>query len=135
VMGYYYDADLTLGSGKTLTGDYSASVTNALANEFFMGSFSFPLRLASAPSGPNVNFIPSGSASTTNCPGTHANPTALPGNLCVYESAFNNRTFEGLFGTGVAVYASIDRFGGAIGLHATAAGRAHSYGTWAVTAP
>jgi hypothetical protein len=135
VLGYFYDADLTLGSGKTMTGAYGAHATNATVGEFFMASFSFPNRLASAPSAPAANFIPSGGAPTANCPGSAANPTALAGNLCVYELTAVNRTYACLFGTSSGSCASLPTFGAGIAFSATAAGRSLSYGSWAVTAP
>jgi hypothetical protein len=134
VLGYYYDVDLTLGSGETLKGVYGASTNNALAGEFFMAPFSFPVELPGAPSAPAANFIPIGGSPTTNCPGSYTNPTALPGNLCVYERTSVNRTFSSIFNpaTGNSTFGT---FGAALSFLATANGRTLSYGSWAVTAP
>jgi hypothetical protein len=66
-------------------------------------------------------------ASTAQCPGTAANPTATSGNLCVYQQGNVGTTgsagFEGtsIFGTGI--------------FFSTPAGTSYSGfdGTWAVT--
>jgi hypothetical protein len=118
---------ITLASGQTMRGVYGGNIQASAGNPFIGGSFSFPFPLASAPSAPTSNFIPAGGASTTNCPGTVANPTAAPGNLCVYESVNVNSTF--------AAFAVANTIGAVLDLQVTATGFAWSYGTWAVTAP
>jgi hypothetical protein len=135
VLGYYYDVELTLGSGQTLTGVYSAHTASAATGEFFMASFSYGIELPSAPSAPSANFIPVGGSSTTNCPGSATSPSALPGNLCVYERVNVDSTYGCIFGPQSGACNSMSTFGAGVSFSATNAGRTLSYGTWAVTAP
>jgi hypothetical protein len=133
VNGYYVPRPFTLESGQTLRGTYTANAASGGA--IMAATFTFPLPLASAPAAPFANFIPAGGAATTSCPGSSANPTALPGNLCVYEASFQNRTFQFIFGPGSAVRDTAHTFGAGVTFTSTGLGNAWSYGTWAVTAP
>jgi hypothetical protein len=123
-----------VASGTTLRGNYGVEVNAAAGGARGVSTFSFGFTLASAPA---VNFIPSGGASTTNCPGSSSNPLALAGQLCVYET-FNNGNvgfscivrMGGSYACGLA-----DPWGAGLFLTSTAAGQATSVGSWAVTAP
>ena len=123
-----------VASGTTLRGNYGVEVNAAAGGARGVSTFSFGFTLASAPA---VNFIPSGGASTTNCPGSSSNPLALAGQLCVYET-FNNGNvgfscivrMGGSYACGLA-----DKWGAGLFLTSTAAGQATSVGSWAVTAP
>jgi hypothetical protein len=127
VNGYYVPRVFTtLESGQTLKGTYTASASGAVLN---FANITFPERLASAPNG---NFRAAGSAATVNCPGTAANPTALPGQLCVYEGGNVTNPFLCFFSStnGCGAPAA---FGSNMAFSSSATG--YSIGTWAVTAP
>jgi hypothetical protein len=133
VMGYFKLLPSTLASGKTLTGTYAA--TGSGNSAFFASAILFQIPLVSAASAPAANFILMGGASTTNCPGTAVNPTALPGNLCVYETGSANRTLTCIGAASTGACNASDTFGAVIGFLPAAAGNSFSFGTWAVTAP
>jgi len=130
VMGYFSLLPSTLASGKTLKGGYIAA-----GSGFFACPIMFSIPLASAPSAPAANFIPAGGPSTTNCAGTAANPTALPGNLCVYEAFGTNRTLDCIGATSTGACNASDTFSADVAFFSAGAGNSFSYGMWAVTAP
>ncbi len=133
VLGYFYDADLTLGRGKTLTGDWAVYTIASAAGQVAATPISYPLELASAPAAPAANFIAPGGAPTTNCPGTAANPAAAAGQLCFYTRAWNNASFGNIAGGGAG--GDSDTYGAVLYLVTGAAGQVYSYGSWAVKAP
>jgi hypothetical protein len=137
VNGYYVPRTFTtLESGKTLKGVYFAGIKSTAAGDFYSTAFTFQVPLASGAAAPAANFIASGGAATANCPGTAANPLALAGQLCLYESTGNsNRTLSCLFRLSTFTCSTSDTFGGAVALFSVAAGTSYSSGTWAVTAP
>ena len=122
-----------LTSGLTLKGTYSIEGTAAAALARASSAISFSVPLAAAPA---ANFVPLASTPPAACPGTAANPTALPGNLCVYEVFQTNRTAPCLakVGTGY-ICGQSDVYGTSVILNSAAAGNFNSVGTWAVTAP
>jgi hypothetical protein len=129
----------TLGSGATETGSYAIDYTAAAAHDDGLGVISFAFPLASDPSvggALSPDFLPAGGASTTDCPGTVANPKAVAGHLCVYESYGENHAtnqiteMDNSWTDGQA-----DKYGAGVYVTASAAGRVVSVGTWAVTAP
>ncbi len=138
VNGYYVPRPYTaLESGRTLTGTYAIDFPSSSAGQEGISAISFPIPLASAPVAVNANIIPAGGAATTNCPGTSANPTALAGQLCVYEVFQNNISTRCMAKVGSSWSCGLaDVFGTT--MYATSAGavtRTVSVGTWAVTAP
>jgi hypothetical protein len=136
VNGYYVGRPFILESGQTLTGTFGIEFAATAINQRGSSAISFPFRLATAPAAPSANFIPQGGASTTNCPGTHANPTALPGNLCVYETFGLNIATRCIAQTGTSYACGLaDTYGSSVFIHAAGAGQTSSVGTWAVTAP
>jgi Collagen triple helix repeat (20 copies) len=76
----------TLPKGETETGSwaYSFVIGEAEATQIVPISFSIPLKneLGST----EVHYILAGEASTTECPGSVAEPQAVAGNLCVYAA-------------------------------------------------
>jgi hypothetical protein len=120
-----------LASGQTLIGyvDSAGRVDpGAIAPET---SISFQIPLAAAPA---LHIIPVGGPSTGPCPGTATNPSAAPGNLCIYESTLVGTT--GFFlPDGANPVSGPTRFGlpGLIG--ASGSGDYIARGAWAVTAP
>jgi hypothetical protein len=117
---------------KTIQGNYAAGLQAANTDDDGWDSISFGFELASAP---QEHFLPEGSASTAQCPGSAVNPQAAPGHLCVYESYSQNRGQVVLF-TGTTGFTNqASKWGAGVWLIPAAAGNAFSYGTWAVTAP
>jgi hypothetical protein len=138
VNGYYVSRPFTtLESGKTLRGTYAIDFPSAGAGQEGTSAITFDVPLASSPSAALANIIVSGGAATVNCPGSSTNPSALPGNVCVYEvTAINiaSRCMAGVAGSWACGNAA--PFGTTMWVTATAGGsRAVSVGTWAVTAP
>jgi hypothetical protein len=123
-----------LPSKATLRGVYNLDFVAANADQIEGGSFNFPLRL---PSVPSVQIVGVGGASTTNCPGTTTNPEAAPGFLCVYKVTETNTTNFAICNQDCSGFPvpTAERDGALLYLHATAAGRTFTSGSWAVTAP
>ena len=130
----------TLPKGKTETGTWTVG-TETAENLNALASVSFPIPLAST-TGMTVHFINEAGEEEENsegvgpkpaaCGGTSVSPTALPGNLCVYEKSRsgglgsgNGLTFE------VATAKSVA--GSVLNFYSEPKGKA--FGTWAVTAP
>lgn len=131
VMGYFYGADLTMGSGKTARGIWGVWFNATGVNNFGYPTISFPLPLASAAASPNANFITG--TPTTNCPGSAASPSAAAGQLCAYASWCQNATLQCFAdGTGCSTTATT---GATLSLQSVGAGIVNCFGTWAVTAP
>jgi hypothetical protein len=120
-----------LASGQTLIG-YVDSAGHVDPGEIAPEtSISFQIPLAAAPA---LHIIPVGGPSTGPCPGTATNPSAAPGNLCIYESTLVGTT--GFFlPDGANPVSGPTRFGlpGLIG--ASGSGDYIARGAWAVTAP
>ncbi|MGH2446545.1 MAG: S-layer homology domain-containing protein [Candidatus Limnocylindria bacterium] len=108
-------------SGTTLRGVYALSTPDNIA----YGSINFEAVL---PAAPDTHWLAAASSSTTDCPGTVADPEAAPGHLCIYESnAFN---------IGIRLIETSTRWGAVLFIDQSAFGSStHSYGTWSVTVP
>jgi hypothetical protein len=130
--GSPWTAGGTLPSKSTETGAY---VVGPTTEEQFLsrGAISFTIPLGAAV---QLERIELGGASTANCPGSQASPSAKPGFLCVYEGPSNGLEFETWLnpenGEGEKV--------GSVGVllkYTVEAGEtaAKAYGVWAVTAP
>jgi hypothetical protein len=133
VNGYYVPRPFTfLESGQTLRGAYAASMVASLEGDALLASFTFPFPLTSTPA---ANFIPKGGASTANCPGTAANPAALPGELCVYETNAVNSILHCITGSASNSCGFSDTFGAVLDFGPGHPGLMFSFGTWAVTEP
>jgi hypothetical protein len=135
VLGYYYNADLTLGSGKTLRGVWAVDYIATAGSQYAFPYASFALRLASTPAAPFANIIDVGGSATANCPGTVTNPAAAAGQLCVYAARATNCTFQCIGNASGTSCNAADPFGFLISLRSSAAGGVVCNGTWAVTAP
>lgn len=98
-----------LPSKATMTGDWSFSTPMAGQEEWVLTTLSFPLQAVPAPEygppGENLKWIGLESKAEReangledydriHCPGTPANPEALPGYLCIYGAALHN-VFKG----------------------------------------
>lgn len=117
----------------TLKGVYSAAFSAPGASAIQGAQFSFGKTLPAAPLAPDANIISFGGAPTANCPGSFANPQALPGQLCLYERVRENASYH------VADSAGVLGVGDVIGAHvftvSQAAGGVAISGAWAVTIP
>ena len=134
VMGYYYPADLTLGSGMSLTGVWAAHTT-ATGSGFYYAPITFSRRLASGPASPVANFIPAGGPATASCPGSNTNPTAAAGQLCAYVRSCSSNVSLQCFASGTDGCASTASVHGAFLSLQYTAGTVNCWGVWAVTAP
>ena len=138
-----------LPSGQSLFGTYVAQgLSNgnlsAPAAQTARASISFVIPLASAPDVQMKRAVASepGEADPADCPGTAANPSAAPGNLCIYEqSRLANTTTPGFCNPGGMTCNNTGatmgtRFGVIVEWGPSAINSNYgSYGTWAVTAP
>jgi Collagen triple helix repeat (20 copies) len=139
--GSPWTAGGTLPSEETLTGTWSVSVPDVVAENIIYSQISFPIPLPAEISEANAHVAPH-----ANCGGTVANPTADAGHLCVYVRAKQNVAFASGPTSGnikdiVKPSSTPAEEGGAtisgalLSLAITAAGDANAWGTWAVTAP
>lgn len=97
---------------------------------------SFVIPYSSEDEGPAIHFVKFEETGVEGCDGKWEQPSAAPGNLCIYEGALNNGyTFNaGL--TEVATPAETKAATvGAVFVVEAVAGGAGGFGTWAVTAP
>ena len=121
----------TLTSGKTEVGKYYALGSPAPSGQFAVDviSYQFPL-----PSTPIDHYLPPGTASTADCPGSFDNPKAAPGHLCVYsEKRGGTQTSYSSDGMG---FDALDRYGFAVNIVSSGSpNNFYDYGSWAVTAP
>jgi hypothetical protein len=85
------------------------------------------------PSVPEVHWLPAGSASTADCPGTPANPQAAEGHLCVYEKGILNVGFRDIVSGGTTDPDTADVFGAILHAQQATSSEWTSYGTWAIT--
>jgi hypothetical protein len=128
-----------LPKGATETG---AWIVDSASEHPATTSISFPIPLAAALSEAHVFFIPEGEAGTLDpeqCPGSVVEPTAAPGDLCVYTrilqaplKPFSPPIWNPTDAEGAGGAAST---GATIVLESTGTDSANAYGTWAVTAP
>jgi hypothetical protein len=138
----------TLPSKKTETGTWAFGPEGAeAAGSIFIPIASFSIPLSSPLGQDQVHYInssdeevlgtafaPSGTQSSTECPGTAAKPSAEPGNLCIYEAnAFHAQGASGSVEAPAFPPTPGAWTSGAIALFSIE-GFASAYGTWAVTA-
>lgn len=125
----------SLPSGKTLTGFFAVTGVATGSGQRAEDSISFTYPLTSAPTPHTLEVSDS---PTAECPGSWSEPTAAPGNLCLYEYQHTNaRTVAQ---EGDCVYANSDcnvasKYGGVDYVESAGAGNFYVEGTWAVTAP
>ena len=125
----------TLASAKTLRGRFEATGVAGGANATATGAISFGAQLASAPA---RNIVLSGT--TTQCPGTVADPEAAPGQFCIYVGdRVNNGNIETVTDSatpgGLPTVGGTSRQGAGVVVVSAAAGTFGARGSWAVTAP
>ncbi len=118
-----------LPSGQTLTGTFGEYVLDD-NGAYIASTYSFGAALSSAPA---IHLILSGSNAPSQCPGSATAPSALPGNLCLYEAAgvgrINAEIFSPLTGS-----ATGNKYGFGYVFQSNNGGFSISRGTWAVTA-
>jgi len=120
-----------LAAGQTLIG-YVDSAGHVDPGEIAPEtSISFQIPLAAAPA---FHIISIGGPSTGACPGTASNPSAAPGNLCLYESTLVGTTGFSL-PAGANPVSGPTRFGLPGLLGSSGNGDYIARGAWAVTAP
>jgi len=125
----------TLPGGITIRGEYEIDFTRDGATAGTGGdNITFGFSFASAPT---THVILKGGAVPAGCTGgTPANPKADPGNLCIYEGSFANRSSLATFKESNGSSPGADPFGAGLFMFSTAtAGTAYSAGTWAATSP
>ena len=125
--GQAFDANATLPSGQTLTGGWGIA---GGASQNAVDSIQFVPRLPTGPGAGAVHRVASG-ASTAACPGPGQ---AAPGNLCVYEVAGADASFQGIANPATHSDPGAARDGALI-YYVTSAPDGNFHGTWAVTAP
>lgn len=119
-----------LAAGSTLRGTFWMGGSAAAGFDIVTSEISFGHTFAAAPT---AHFIQQGGTPPAECPGTHDNPQAAAGHLCVYERSVINggvRDVNGPVGDGTTY-----SFGARLFLRSAAAGDYWSMGTWAATAP
>ncbi len=128
----------TLPSKATETGAWSIQVPAEFFEESFaFTSLSFPIPLEGPLNGPHVFFIAMGEAGkqdAAECPGTLLEPTAAPGDLCIYTAFDNKLKLFRIVQPGTAEEAGAGTSGARLELELEAAKLGSAYGTWAVTA-
>ncbi len=118
-----------LPAGKTIRGSFNMGDVAEGAGGLATTSLGWGWRVFH--NQPEAHFIPAGSTPPAECPGTHIDPKAAPGHLCVYERTNLNaglRNTNGPQGDG-----SASPFGAGLFIRSAAAGTFYSIGTWAAT--
>ena len=129
----------TLPSGETESGLWAVvGPREPLGQRVEGAAISFPIPLAASPT--NIEYIPFGGASTPNCPGTAAVPTATAGSLCVYATTEEDTNASFLaIENAKGEHAKASRLGAFVVFEATnleeEAAKIRNFGTWAVKAP
>jgi hypothetical protein len=126
----------TLPSGQTEKGplwgeQFNSTVVPAgsLAARILI-SFPVPLSVA-----PTPNYVKKG-APTAACPGSVEEPTAAPGQFCVYEFSAPASKFDDFINPAREELSTVSRFGGIVLLkNSVSANVVQAFGSWAVTAP
>jgi hypothetical protein len=122
----------TLPGEKTETGVWTVGVTAEFDNLPKRVGISFAIPLAAPLAEGKVHFVASGQAAPAGCTGgTAAEPTADPGNLCVYAASPSSLTFQSLINAGTESPGAGTT--GAV-LQLNGGEEATALGTWAVTA-
>jgi hypothetical protein len=121
----------TLPSGQTLRGAFNIDFVAAAPDEISGDSISFGFSL---PQPPKIEVVKAGQSPTASCPGSTSNPTAAPGQFCLYETASFGVSSFAICDLECNSAAFASPWGAELFVHAKAAGRTFVSGTWAVTA-
>ena len=125
------DLPATLASGKTLRGVYFARENAGGANTNVDATITFQVPLSEPIA--NWDYVDLGDGSAA-CEGTGAAPTAPPGWLCVYETAYHNAFTPILSDTATGAQKP-GKFGFSLQGLSGGAGDSYYVGSWAITAP
>jgi len=125
----------SLASAKTLRGRFEATGVAPPTGATASGAISFGAQLPAAPA---RNIVLAGS--TTQCPGTVADPEAAPGQLCIYVGdRVNNANIETITDSatpgGLPTVGGTTRQGTGVVVASAGPGTFGARGSWAVTAP
>ncbi|HEX5593718.1 MAG TPA: hypothetical protein VFX35_10270 [Solirubrobacterales bacterium] len=115
-----------LAANQTLVGHVSSAGRKVAEGNFIdEAALTFQIPLATAPTG---HFVPEG-VTTPECPGSAEDPTAAPGNLCIYTNLLTGATDLDID--------FVTRFGASVFLEGLGAAPVNYefQGVWAVTAP
>jgi len=124
----------TIPSGVTLSGNFVASDSDTGQSHITHRAISFPLPAPEALTASGVNFAPGsviGNDDDSDCTGSIANPTAPPGQVCLYEGGGANATTAQGYVSGPGFVNN--RLGFEIIVNGS--GQVSLTGTWAYTAP
>jgi hypothetical protein len=135
VLGYYAPVSFLLASNRTLRGHFAIDYTATGANQYGVDAIPFLPPLATIAAAGTPNIILPGGAPTANCPGTTANPSAAPGQLCLYAFQDINTSLLQLYRMSIGSAGTTDPYAATLLVGSTAAGRVSFLGVWAVTAP
>jgi hypothetical protein len=115
----------TLPSGTTVRGHWAAGLASA-GSAYVAVSFLFEF---AAP--PTFNYVSGSGSPPAGCSGgTNTNPTAQPGNLCIYSSGSRVNTAGALDNHGPP-----SAFGAVFSVGSTSSGAFSDGGAWAATSP
>lgn len=117
--------------GPTAVGNFAITCWPPSAGSYCPATITFPGRVASAAS--RIIWLPQGSGSTADCPGTSADPQASSGTLCIYEQTQGNVGSRFVCGAGSISCPGTTTFGTVLWVSNAAAGYVTSQGSWAFT--
>ena len=121
----------TLPAGATLRGAFGFGARVDAVGSLVEGVISYPFPTATSPT---RIVVQKDATPPAECPGTIAEPAALPGFLCLYVRVANNVDGDGVRAFGASGQTNF-RYGAIVFSTATAAGMTmEASGTWAVTA-
>jgi len=121
----------TLPSGSSESGQWAAISTATAAGQTFATAISIPIPLAAAPA---VHFIAENSAPPAGCSGSVENPSAEPGNLCVFVRLLSEAQFLFMYDSQTNSVEAAGGTGTTLAFESTKAGTTQALGTWAVSA-
>ncbi len=129
--GSPWTAGGTLPSGKSETGEWSATYETTAANQPMSSPISFTIPLKTKP---EAHFIgETGTPPAGHCSGNVEKPEAASGNLCVFEQVSFNAT-EFLFFGSLTRFSGVGPDGAILDVASEKAGLVVAYGTWVATA-
>jgi len=125
-----YDSDVP--GLQSLFGAWGLGETATASSQVTESAISFPVPFNTDLVGHIINV---GDPSTTECPGTVADPTALAGNLCIYVGFSTEAGVLDGFYSAVDGFGSVSPYGVTVYLFSDNTGTFEATGTWAATAP
>jgi hypothetical protein len=127
----------TLPKGSTETGTWTAQAAEKVSGTAVFTPISFTIPLAGGLGQSNVIFVEHGStAHEAECPGSVADPKAIPGDLCVYARLLNQLALAQILtpvGANEPVEPGAATSGAMLLFNVTSEEAGSAFGTWAVT--